>query len=203
MGDLEKLQREVRTLRRMVYALATCALALAAAAVTSCAHQAAPMTRLSLVDGTHAVTIEASGIHISDGDHRVDLLEGGVHATDELQVLGRNGSVEILPNQVGIHNDDGQATLGVHAALGPELQLASGAHTTVNVHAGSGYAGLKADAGTRTVSLEASTDMSVVQVATHDGPRASLWSRDDTACTSVDRNRPGTPGGAVDTCSPR
>jgi len=206
MGDLERLQREVRTLRRMVYALGACALALAAATVASCAHTPEP-AKLSFVEGTHTVTIEASGIHISDGAHRVDLLPGVVGASDQLQVFGQgSGSVDILPNQVGIHDGDGLATLAVHGAIGPELLLTANAKTTLSAHAGSGFAGMSADNGTRKIGLEANTDFAGAVFETRGGPRATISSTNDVACASLARNRPAAeraqPGDTLEMCAP-
>lgn len=125
---IDRLEQEVRSLRRALTGMAVLSLALGSAVVASCSKSAAPPTKLAFKNETGGeVTLDASGLTIKDEQGAVQITSGRVSA-DHVQVRTANkdtgGSVEIAPDQVSLHTGAALVTLYVSKESGARIQMA-------------------------------------------------------------------------------
>jgi hypothetical protein len=190
---IDRLEQEVRSLRRALYISAALSLALGGAVIASCAKTPAQPTQLSFVDGANKVEIDAKGITVTDAEHRISLARGNVSA-DHVQVLASTkdsaaGSVEIWPHQVAVTVGGMQASLGVADKLGARLQLSSGTNRA-DVQAGPTFSAFSLVTPHGKVIAETSIDAASIGVEHEAGPDGFMSARKDSICTRFRRGLP-------------
>jgi hypothetical protein len=124
---IDRLEQEVRSLRRALYGMAALALALGSAAIVSCNKSSAPPTKLVFTDASGGeVTLDASGLRVKDAEHLVTIGTGRVSAS-HVQVVthgsDKGGSVEIKPDQISLHTGPALVTLYVNKQTGARIQV--------------------------------------------------------------------------------
>jgi hypothetical protein len=180
MGDLERLEREVRALRRAVFVLGACAVALGGVTIASCAHgsEQPPPKQLTFHDGNRTLTIDASGLHVYDGDHQV------VIGNREITVNGPGLMAKLAGDEVSVFGEGiGAAKLSVVPKVGPRLDVYND-HTSFSAIAADTYSGATADNHTHKVSFEAGTDADLA-LETRGGAIATVAAGDHDACVLI------------------
>ena len=185
---IDRLEQEVRSLRRALYGMAALSLALGSAAVVSCGKSAEQPTKLVFADGKGAeVTLDATGLQIKDAEHLVTVGNGRVSAP-HVQVVthgnDKGGSVEIKPDQISLHTGAALVTLYVNKQSGARIQMADD-----DSH----------------VDMTTKDDVANVALTTPHG-KVTLETKKDATCARVERQLLGdttaSPGDTWAACTP-
>lgn len=206
---IDRLEQEVRSLRRVLYGMAALSLALGSAAVVSCSKQAAPPTKLVFTDGKGGeVTLDASGLQVKDPEHLVTIGTGRVSAPHVQVVTHGNdagGSVEIKPDQISLHTGAALVTLYVNKQTGARIQVADDdSHADISTKDDVASFGLRTTHGK--VILESSQDAASVSAGFETGPEGFLAARKESVCVRLKRQLPASaresPGDNWAMCAP-
>ena len=87
---IDRLEQEVRSLRRALYGMAAVSLALGSVAVASCSKSAESPKKLVFTDGKAETTIDATGLHVTDEEHSISI-SGGTGSDEDPGASGDNG----------------------------------------------------------------------------------------------------------------
>ena len=206
---IDRLEQEVRSLRRALYGMAVLSLALGSAVVASCSKSAAPPTKLVFTDGKGGeVTVDASGMTVKDEEHFISI-SGGTVSAGHLQVRthGKDtgGSVEIAPDQVSLHTGPALVTLYVSKETGARIQMADDdSHADITTKDDVASFALRTPHGK--IGMETNADVSAVNTDFDKGGRASISASKSDGCAMLDRRRPAAekalPGDQWTTCAP-
>lgn len=206
---IDRLEQEVRSLRRALYGMAALSLALGSVAIASCAKTAPPPTKLVFTDDKGAeTTIDASGLRVKDEEHLV-FVTGGTVSADHVQVMthGKDtgGSMELAPDQLSLHTGPALLTLYVSKETGARLQMSSAdAHADIMTKDDIANFTLRTPHGK--ISMETAKNQAFINNEYENGARSGLAALADQGCVSADRRRPAAektlPGDSWETCAP-
>lgn len=206
---IDRLEQEVRSLRRALYGMAAFSLALGSVVVASCSKSAAPPTKLVFTDGKGSeVTLDASGLRMKDEEHSL-VISGGTVSAEHVQVVTHSkdtgGSVEIAPDQLSLHTGPALVTLYVSKETGARIQMADDdAHADITAKDDVAAIALRTPHGK--VSAETGKDQASVGTESEGGPRGFIAARKDSVCARFDRRRPAAekalPGDTWTACAP-
>ena len=206
---IDRLEQEVRSLRRALYGMAALSLVLGSAAVVSCNKSSAPPKKLVFSDGTGGeVTLDATGLQVKDAEHLVTIGNGRVSAS-HVQVVthgsDKGGSVEIKPDQISLHTGAALVTLYVNKQTGARIQVADDdSHADIITKDDVATVGLRTTHGK--LRLESSPDSSIVDTEYEKGPRGYIAADKQSVCARFQRGLPAdaktSPGDTWVMCAP-